>query len=83
LSHYFELIAALADRAGVATPMLDRAIELYDRCTKMGLGELDHAVMIDVIASMPRKKSKRASKKRKSKVKKAGKKAAKKSKRRR
>jgi 3-hydroxyisobutyrate dehydrogenase-like beta-hydroxyacid dehydrogenase len=56
LSHYFELIDALASRAGVATPMLDRAIELYERCTDMGLGELDHAVMVDVIASMPRGK---------------------------
>jgi len=56
LSHYFELIDALASRAGVATPMLDRAIELYERCTEMGLGELDHAVMVDVIASMPRAK---------------------------
>src|SRR5882672_1483764 len=49
LSHYFELIGALADDVGVATPMLDRAIELYELCTKMGLGDLDHAVMIDVI----------------------------------
>ena len=62
LSHYFDLIAALADRTGVATPMLDRAIELYDRCTKMGLGELDHAVMIDVIASIPRGKSRNRTK---------------------
>jgi 3-hydroxyisobutyrate dehydrogenase-like beta-hydroxyacid dehydrogenase len=84
LSHYFELIAALADRAGVATPMLDRAIELYDRCTKMGLGELDHAVMIDVIASIPRGKSGNRTrpaqpKKRRSKPQKLRKKTAKKS----
>jgi 3-hydroxyisobutyrate dehydrogenase len=56
LSHYFELIADLADRSGVATPLLDRAIELYDRCIDMGLGRHDNAVMVDVIASMPRKK---------------------------
>jgi 3-hydroxyisobutyrate dehydrogenase len=62
LSHYFELIGALADRVGVATPLLDRAIELYERCTEMGLGELDHAVMVDVIASMPRDKARKNTK---------------------
>ncbi len=85
LSHYFELIGALADRVGVATPLLDRAIELYERCTEMGLGELDHAVMVDVIASMPRGKSRKKTKtakpkKRKSKPKKTKKKTIKKSK---
>jgi len=86
LSHYFELIGALADRVGVATPLLDRAVELYDRCTEMGLGELDHAVMVDVIASMPRAKSRKKTKtakakKRKQKTTKTKKKVAKKSKR--
>jgi 3-hydroxyisobutyrate dehydrogenase-like beta-hydroxyacid dehydrogenase len=84
LSHYFELIGDLADRSGVATPLLDRAIELYDRCIDMGLGRHDNAVMVDVIASMPRskpaKRKKIAPKKRKPK---ARKKAVKKSKRRR
>ena len=42
--------------AGVATPLLDRAIELYDRCIDMGLGRHDNAVMVDVIASMARSK---------------------------
>jgi 3-hydroxyisobutyrate dehydrogenase len=61
LSHYFELIGDLADRAGVATPLLDRAVELYERCIEMGLGAHDNAVMVDVIGSMPRgKKAKRA-----------------------
>ena len=93
LSHYFELIGALAEDANVATPMLDRAIELYELCTEMGLGELDHAVMIDVIGKMPRRRSakraKPAKKKTKAKraakkaIKKAAKKATKKSKRRR
>jgi 3-hydroxyisobutyrate dehydrogenase-like beta-hydroxyacid dehydrogenase len=84
LSHYFELIGDLADRSGIATPLLDRAIELYDRCIDMGLGRHDNAVMVDVIASMsrnkPAKRKKTAPKKRKSK---ARKKAVKKSKRRR
>jgi len=87
LSHYFELIGDLAKRVGVATPLLDRATELYDRCIDMGLGAHDNAVMVDVIASLPRKtsgkKPKKATKKRSSKVKKTSKKTAAKSKRRR
>ncbi|HUL87385.1 MAG TPA: NAD(P)-dependent oxidoreductase [Pseudolabrys sp.] len=87
LSHYFELIGDLAKRVGVATPLLDRATELYERCIKMGLGGHDNAVMVDVIASLPRgkaaKRSGRAKKKRPSKVRKVRKKTAKKSKRRR
>ena len=87
LSHYFELIGDLAKRVGVATPLLDRATELYERCIEMGLGEHDNAVMVDVIASLPRgkaaKTSGRAKKKRPSKVRTARKKTAKKSKRRR
>ncbi len=56
ISHYFELIGALADRVGVATPMLDRAAELYQRCIEMGLGRHDNAIMVEVIGSMPRRK---------------------------
>jgi 3-hydroxyisobutyrate dehydrogenase-like beta-hydroxyacid dehydrogenase len=56
ISHYFDLIADLAKRAGVATPMLDRAAELYARCIDMGLGEHDNAVMVEVIRKMPRGK---------------------------
>ena len=43
-----------ADSTGTATPLLDRAVELYQNCVDMGLGE-DHdvAVMIDVINSLP------------------------------
>src|SRR5215510_9076110 len=67
LSHYFELIGDLAKRVGVATPLLDRATELYERCIDMGLGAHDNAVMVEVIASLPRgksgKKPKKASKK--------------------
>jgi len=53
LSHYFDLIGDFAKRAGVATPMLDRAVELYRRCIDMGLGHHDNAVMVDVIGSLP------------------------------
>jgi 3-hydroxyisobutyrate dehydrogenase len=58
LAHYFDLIGDWADRTGTATPMLDRSIELYKRCIEMGLGENhDIAIMVDVINSLPRKKS--------------------------
>jgi 3-hydroxyisobutyrate dehydrogenase len=75
LSHYFELIGAMADRAGVATPLLDRVVELYERCIAMGLGEHDNAVMVDVIGTMPRAKKKATKKKSKAKAKKARKKS--------
>jgi hypothetical protein len=75
LSHYFELVGDFADRVGVATPMLDRAAELFYRCIDMGLGEHDNAVMVDVIGKMPRGRAKtkakpkaRPAKKKKSKV---------------
>jgi 3-hydroxyisobutyrate dehydrogenase len=61
LSHYFHLIGDFADRVGVATPMLDRAAELYYRCIDMGLGSHDNAVMVDVIGGLPRRKPARPS----------------------
>ena len=76
LAHYFELIGDMADRVGAATPLLDRAVELYQRCIDMGLGERDNAIMVDVIGGMPRVKPK-------TKPGKAKKKAGKKSKPRR
>ncbi len=36
-------------RLGVATPMLDRAAELYEKFIEMGFAELDAAAMVDVI----------------------------------
>ena len=86
LSHYFDLIGDFADRAGVATPMLDRAAELFYECIDQGLGSHDNAVMVDVIGGMPRRKSAKAShakkpaKKAKKKAKPAAKKASKKAK---
>jgi 3-hydroxyisobutyrate dehydrogenase len=57
LFHYFHMIEQWADETGTATPLLNRAIELYQRCVDMGLGEThDVAVMIDVINSLPREK---------------------------
>src|SRR5436189_992026 len=57
LQHYFDMIGNFADDIGVATPMLDRAAELYDKLMAMGHGEKDVAVMVDVIGALPRKKS--------------------------
>ena len=39
LQHYFDMIGDLADSVGVATPLLDRAIELYEKFIDMGFGE--------------------------------------------
>ena len=57
LFHYFDLIGDWADSTGTATPLLDRAIEVYKKCVDMGLGDShDVAVLVDVVNSMPRKK---------------------------
>jgi 3-hydroxyisobutyrate dehydrogenase len=59
LFHYFHMIEQWADETSTATPLLNRAIELYQKCCDMGLGEThDVAVMIDVINSLPREKPK-------------------------
>ena len=57
LQHYIEMIGDFADDVGVATPLLDRTADLFDRFMAMGFGELDNAAMIDVIAALPRKAS--------------------------
>jgi 3-hydroxyisobutyrate dehydrogenase-like beta-hydroxyacid dehydrogenase len=54
LQHYFDLIGEFAGQVGVATPMLDCAIGLYDRYMAMGFGEDDVARMVDVISALPR-----------------------------
>lgn len=56
LQHYFDMIGDFADDVGVATPLLDRACELYDKFIEMGLAEKDGAAMVDVIAALPRAK---------------------------
>jgi 3-hydroxyisobutyrate dehydrogenase-like beta-hydroxyacid dehydrogenase len=57
LMHYVDMIGDLADSLGVATPLLDRAAELYQRFIDMGLSEHDGAAMVDVISSLKRAKS--------------------------
>src|SRR5258708_39929464 len=58
LFHYFDLIKDGADSTNTATPLLDRAVEVYQKCIDMGLGDThDVAVMVDVVNAMQRKKS--------------------------
>jgi 3-hydroxyisobutyrate dehydrogenase len=59
LQHYFDMIGGFADSVGVGTPMLDRAVELYDKFMEMGFGEKDVAAMVDVIGALPPAKGKR------------------------
>ncbi|HEY1745469.1 MAG TPA: NAD(P)-dependent oxidoreductase [Xanthobacteraceae bacterium] len=54
LQHYIEMIGEFADSVGVATPLLDRTAELFERFVAMGLSDCDGAAMIDVIGSLPR-----------------------------
>src|SRR5438132_7813365 len=57
LAHYFGMIDDFADSTNTATPLFDRAVELYQRCADMGLAEdNDVAVMIDVLNAVPRQR---------------------------
>src|SRR5262245_8076119 len=56
LQHYFDMIEEFAGSVGVATPMLDRAAELYAKFIEMGFAEKDGAAMVDVISALPRNK---------------------------
>src|SRR5438034_3328416 len=57
LFHYFDMIDDWAESTGTATPLFDRAVELYQRCADMGLAEdNDVAVMIDVLNAVPRQR---------------------------
>jgi 3-hydroxyisobutyrate dehydrogenase len=56
LVHYFDMIHDLAASVGRATPMLDRAAELFQRFIDMGFAEYDVAKMVDVLGSLPPKK---------------------------
>ena len=51
------MIEEFAGSVGVATPLLDRAIEHLPALLDTGFGELDGAAMVDVIGSLPRRKS--------------------------
>jgi 3-hydroxyisobutyrate dehydrogenase-like beta-hydroxyacid dehydrogenase len=56
LQHYFPMIDDLANEVGVATPILDAVIPLYQRFMDMGFGEYDVAKMVDVLGALPRAK---------------------------
>ena len=56
LQHYFDMVGAFADDAGVATPLLDCVAPLYAKFMDMGFGEYDIARMVDVIGALPRDK---------------------------
>jgi 3-hydroxyisobutyrate dehydrogenase-like beta-hydroxyacid dehydrogenase len=49
LSHYFDYIDDLSERAGASTPLFDLAAGLFQRGLKRGLGEHDVAAVIEVI----------------------------------
>ncbi|MGC2124177.1 MAG: NAD(P)-dependent oxidoreductase [Xanthobacteraceae bacterium] len=57
LQHYFDMLGDFADHAGVATPLLDCVVPLYQRFMDMGFGDKDVAAMVDVIGSLPRAKT--------------------------
>ncbi len=54
LAHYFEPIRSMAAQLNVATPMLDRAIGLYEKAAAEGRSEQDVACLVDVIGGLPR-----------------------------
>ena len=56
LQHYFDMIGDMADQLGVATPILDCVIPLYQRFMDMGFGGDDVARMVDVFSALPREK---------------------------
>jgi 3-hydroxyisobutyrate dehydrogenase-like beta-hydroxyacid dehydrogenase len=56
LQHYFGMIDDLAKEVGVATPILDCVVPLYQRFIDLGFGDFDVAKMVDVLGSLPRAK---------------------------
>jgi 3-hydroxyisobutyrate dehydrogenase len=56
LQHYFDMLKDFADHVGVATPLLDCVIPLYQQFMDMGFGGDDVARMVDVFSALPREK---------------------------
>ena len=54
LQHYIVEAQEMAAELGRATPLLDRAAELYARAAEQGLANQDVAVMVKVLEEMPR-----------------------------
>jgi len=53
LQHYFPMIHDMAKEVGVATPILDCVLPLYERFMAMDFGGYDIARMVDVLGSLP------------------------------
>jgi 3-hydroxyisobutyrate dehydrogenase len=51
--HYFDMIGDFAAEVGTATPMLDRAREIFQRAIDTGYGEYDNAALVEVVGAMP------------------------------
>ncbi len=56
LQHYFDMIGDMADQLGVATPILDCVMPLYQKFLDMGFVGDDVARMVDVFSALPREK---------------------------
>ena len=54
LDHYLREAKQMASGLGRATPLLDRAAELYHLAIEQGLGQQDVAVMVKVLEGLPR-----------------------------
>jgi 3-hydroxyisobutyrate dehydrogenase-like beta-hydroxyacid dehydrogenase len=50
--HYFHMIHDLAASLGAATPMLDRAQEVFQRAIDTGYGDYDNAALVEVVTAM-------------------------------
>jgi 3-hydroxyisobutyrate dehydrogenase len=51
--HYFDMVHDFAASVGLATPMMDRAMEIQQRAIDTGFGDLDHAALVEVINAWP------------------------------
>jgi len=54
--HYFHMIHDFAASVGAVTPMMDKAMELYQHSIDTGHGELDNAALCEVIGAMGTKR---------------------------
>jgi 3-hydroxyisobutyrate dehydrogenase-like beta-hydroxyacid dehydrogenase len=54
--HYFHMIHDFAADVGTVTPMMDRAMEIMQRAVDTGFGDHDHAALVEVIGTWPRKR---------------------------
>ena len=54
LSSYFPMIQAFVDEFGGASPLFDRAVEIFRRGIDTGFGDRDAAEMVEVLEKWPR-----------------------------